>query len=361
MRMNFYMPVKTYSEQNCVLNHAAELAALGSRALIVTGKSSARRCGAFYDVTEALGKHGKTWVEFAGVEENPSVETVMKARELGLKENTDFVIGIGGGSPMDAAKAIALMIRHADSDWSYMYDKSAETTTVPIAEVPTTAGTGSEVTAVSVLTRHDKHVKGSIPHKIFADLALIDGRYIAGTPKQIIANTTMDALAHLYESYIHSKATDFSRMCAESGIRIWARSKDAVLGKREAAAEDYQNMINASTMAGMAIAHTATSIPHALSYRLTYSANMAHGKACGYFLAGYLKEADPEAVGHILGLAGFESIDELDDYFVKTCGRDKVPDEILEETVREVLANEAKCKLPPFPVDEAVLRRIAGI
>ena len=217
------------------------------------------------------------------------------------------------------------------------------------------------MTAVSVLTRHDKHVKGSIPHKIFADLALIDGRYIAGTPKQIIANTTMDALAHLYESYIHSKATDFSRMCAESGIRIWARSKDAVLGKREAAAEDYQNMINASTMAGMAIAHTATSIPHALSYRLTYSANMAHGKACGYFLAGYLKEADPEAVGHILGLAGFESIDELDDYFVKTCGRDKVPDEILEETVREVLANEAKCKLPPFPVDEAVLRRIAGI
>ena len=243
--MNFYMPVKTYSEQNCVLNHAAELAALGSRALIVTGKSSARRCGAFYDVTEALGKHGKTWVEFAEVEENPSVETVMKARELGLKENTDFVIGIGGGSPMDAAKAIALMIRHADSDWSYMYDKSAETTTVPIAEVPTTAGTGSEVTAVSVLTRHDKHVKGSIPHKIFADLALIDGRYIAGTPKQIIANTTMDALAHLYESYIHSKATDFSRMCAESGIRIWARSKDAVLGTREAAAEDYQHMSNA--------------------------------------------------------------------------------------------------------------------
>ena len=231
--MNFYMPVKTYSEQNCVLNHAAELAALGSRALIVTGKSSARRCGAFYDVTEALGKHGKTWVEFAEVEENPSVETVMKARELGLKENTDFVIGIGGGSPMDAAKAIALMIRHADSDWSYMYDKSAETTTVPIAEVPTTAGTGSEVTAVSVLTRHDKHVKGSIPHKIFADLALIDGRYIAGTPKQIIANTTMDALAHLYESYIHSKATDFSRMCAESGIRIWARSKDGGLPEHD--------------------------------------------------------------------------------------------------------------------------------
>ena len=359
--MNFYMPVKVYSEDNCVLNHAAELAALGKKALIVTGRSSARSCGAFYDVTAALEQFGVSFVEFAEVEENPSVETVMKARDLGVKEGADFVIGIGGGSPMDAAKAIALMIRHADQDWMYMYDKSAETSTLPIAEIPTTAGTGSEVTAVSVLTRHDKHVKGSIPHKIFPQLALVDGKYLAKAPMKILANTTMDALAHLYESYIHSKATDYSKMCAEAGIRVWARSKDVILGNREATAEDYRNMINASTMAGMAIAHTATSLPHALSYRLTYSAHMAHGKACGYFLAGYLREADPAEVSHILSLAGFGSVDELEEYYVKTCGRDEVAVELLEGTVREVLANEAKMKLPPFPVDEAVLRRVAGI
>ena len=232
---------------------------------------------------------------------------------------------------------------------------------MPIAEIPTTAGTGSEVTAVSVLTRHDKHVKGSIPHKIFANLALIDGKYVAAAPTRILANTTMDALCHLYESYIHSKATDYSRMCAEYGIKVWARSKDVILGRREATAEDYQNMMNASCMAGMAIAHTATSIPHALSYRLTYSAHMAHGKACGYFLAGYLREADPIDVGRILVLAGFTSIDALEDYYVTTCGRDEVPMEILEQTVEEVLGNEGKRKMPPFPVDEAVLRRIAGI
>ena len=150
--MNFYMPVKVYSEENCVLNHAAELAALGTRALIVTGRSSARRCGAFDDVTAALEKYGISWVEFAEVEENPSVETIMRARKVGCKVEADFVIGIGGGSPMDAAKAIALMMQHPDKDWEYMYDKEAETSTVPIAEIPTTAGTGSEVTAVSVLT-----------------------------------------------------------------------------------------------------------------------------------------------------------------------------------------------------------------
>ena len=359
--MNFYMPAKVYSEKNCVMNHAAELAALGTRALIVTGKSSARRCGAFADVTEALEKYGVSWVEFAEVEENPSVETIMRARKVGCKVEADFVIGIGGGSPMDAAKAVALMMRHPDEDWEYLYDKTAETSTVPIAEIPTTAGTGSEVTAVSVLTRHDKHVKGSIPHKIFANLALIDGKYVSAAPTRILANTTMDALCHLYESYIHSKATDYSRMCAEYGIKVWARSKDVILGRREATAEDYQNMMNASCMAGMAIAHTATSIPHALSYRLTYSAHMAHGKACGYFLAGYLREADPIDVGRILVLAGFTSIDALEDYYVTTCGRDEVPMEIHEQTVEEVLGNEGKRKMPPFPVDEAVLRRIAGI
>jgi len=359
--MNFYMPAKVYSEENCVMNHAAELAALGTRALIVTGKSSARRCGAFADVTQALEKYGVSWVEFAEVEENPSVETIMRARKVGCKVEANFVIGIGGGSPMDAAKAVALMMRHPDEDWEYLYDKTAETSTVPIAEIPTTAGTGSEVTAVSVLTRHDKHVKGSIPHKIFANLALIDGKYVSAAPTRILANTTMDALCHLYESYIHSKATDYSRMCAEYGIKVWARSKDVILGRREATAEDYQNMMNASCMAGMAIAHTATSIPHALSYRLTYSAHMAHGKACGYFLAGYLREADPIDVGRILVLAGFTSIDALEDYYVTTCGRDEVPMEILEQTVEEVLGNEGKRKMPPFPVDEAVLRRIAGI
>ena len=91
--MKFLMPTLVYSEENCVLNHSAELAALGSRALIVTGKRSARRCGAFADVTAALDKHGVSWVEFAEVEENPSVETVMRARQVGCKVKADFVIG----------------------------------------------------------------------------------------------------------------------------------------------------------------------------------------------------------------------------------------------------------------------------
>ena len=128
--MFFYMPVKVYCENNCVRAHAKELASFGKKALIVTGRSSAFKNGSIADVESALSEHGVEWTIFNEVEENPSVETVMKGRDLGLSRGADFVIGIGGGSPMDAAKAIALMIRCKDAGADYLYDSSAVTDAV---------------------------------------------------------------------------------------------------------------------------------------------------------------------------------------------------------------------------------------
>ena len=161
--MFFYMPAKVYCENNCVRAHAKELASFGKKALIVTGKSSAFKNGSIADVQAALSDHGVECAVFNEVEENPSVETVMKGRDRGLAEGADFVIGIGGGSPMDAAKAIALMIRQKDAGVEYLYDSSAVTDALPVVCIPTTCGTGSEVTAVSVLSRPSLRAKGSIP------------------------------------------------------------------------------------------------------------------------------------------------------------------------------------------------------
>ena len=108
--MKLYMPTKVYSEKNCVENHSRELAALGTKAMVVTGKHSSRINGSLEDVTGALERERVPYVVFDDIEENPSVETVMRARALGIKEGADFVIGVGGGSPMDASKAIALMM-----------------------------------------------------------------------------------------------------------------------------------------------------------------------------------------------------------------------------------------------------------
>ena len=100
--MFFYMPAKVYCENNCVHAHARELASFGKKALIVTGKSSAFKNGSIADVQAALSDHGVECSVFNEVEENPSVETVMRGRDKGLADGADFVIGIGGGSPIAA-------------------------------------------------------------------------------------------------------------------------------------------------------------------------------------------------------------------------------------------------------------------
>ena len=117
----FYMPVKVYEESEAVLNHAADIAKFGKKALIVTGRRSAYANGSYDDIIAALAGNGVDHVVFNEVEENPSVNTIMKARDFGIAQGADFVIGVGGGSPLDASKAIALMIKKADKDASYLY------------------------------------------------------------------------------------------------------------------------------------------------------------------------------------------------------------------------------------------------
>ena len=359
--MYFYMPAKVYCENNCVQAHAKELASFGKKALIVTGKSSAFKNGSIADVQQALSGCGVEWAIFNRIEENPSVETVMKGRDFGLAEDVDFVIGIGGGSPMDAAKAIALMIRQKDAGAEYLYDKNAHTDALPVVCIPTTCGTGSEVTAVSVLSRPSLRAKGSIPHKIFPKLSLLDGRYLLAAPRRVIVDTSIDALSHMYESYLNTKATDCSRMCVDAGLKVWKRSRKAILSGAPLTLENCNDMLLASMLAGIAIAHTATTLPHGLSYPVTVETGMPHGKACGYFLPGYLREADSEAVSYLLQAAGFTDIDSLETYYEATCGRDDVPRNVLLKSVESTLASPAKLAMAPFAVTEATLMRIAGL
>ena len=359
----FYMPVKVYEEAEAVKKHAADISKFGKKALIVTGRRSAFANGSCDDIAAALNSEGVEHVIFNEVEENPSVNTIMKARDFGVAQGVDFVIGVGGGSPLDASKAIALMIKKADKDASYLYKPDGDSSTLPIVAIPTTCGTGSEVTPVSVLTDTDKMVKKSIPHKIFADLALLDGKYLKSAPKHVLSNTIFDALTHLYESYLNSKATDYSRMCVDAGLKMWARSLPIMRGEREAEDSDLLNMMRASMMAGMAIAHTATTLPHGLSYSVTTKLHVPHGKATAYFTAGYLAEAPEADRDYLLSTAGFTSLQDFEDVYHTCCGRIEVSEaelmEVLEGAINELSGNPAKMALAPFAVDREMLKRIA--
>lgn len=359
--MFFKLPVQVYEGENCVMNHSKEFAKLGSRALIVTGRYSAKINGSLVNVMEALDLENITYAVFDQVEENPSVETIMKAREFGLEQRVDFVVGIGGGSPMDAAKAIALMLYYEDEDESFLFAQEEDPQSLPVVAVPTTCGTGSEVTGIAVLTRHEMRTKSSMTHRIFPTLALVDAKYLECAPKKVLCSTAVDALAHLLESYLNTNATDYSRMFVREGLMVWSKCKEVLTGDREPQKEDYRNLMNASTYAGMAIAHTGTGIPHGLSYYVTYECQVAHGKACGYFLAGYLREAAQEDQDYLLNLAGFSSVEELAAFIDQICELTPVPQELLAQAVEGISSNQAKLKSCPYPVDKSVLRRIVGL
>lgn len=355
--MYFYLPTKIYSERNCVRNYADQWTALGKKALIVTGKSSAKN-GSLSDVCQALEAAGKDYCIFNETEENPSVEMIMKVRDYGLEEQVDFVVGIGGGSPMDAAKAIALMIAQKDKDADFLYEKG-DSTALPVVEVPTTCGTGSEATPYAILTIHEKRIKSSLPHRIYPAYALVDGKYLMSASRSILVNTAVDALGHFIESYINTNATEYSRMLCEYGMGIWSSIKNVLIGA-DLTAEECDRLMMASTMAGMAITHTGTALPHGLSYYLTYEKKIPHGKAVGYFLPGYLSEARPMVKRKVLGLIGFPDEQYFASFIRKLIGRMEVEEELIGQAVEGILSNEGKLKNVPYQVTEEMLYRICN-
>ncbi len=359
--MKYYMPVRVYDEAQCVSKHKEEIASYGNKALIVTGRSSAEKCGALGDILSALKEYGKEYAVYNRIEENPSVETIMDASAYGIAEKADFVIGIGGGSPLDAAKAIAFMIYRNSDNPDDLYDASLPADALDVIAVPTTCGTGSEVTGVSVLTVHAKNTKISIPHKIFPKLALIDGKYLMSAPHSMIVNTAVDAFAHMSESYLSKKADVYSQSAALTGMKLWAEVKDVLAEEREADAEDYAKLMRASTFGGIAIAQTGTSIPHALSYILTYDQKIPHGKAAGYFLGRFISFAKEEDQKAILKASGFASADELNAFLNQLFGEYTVPQETLQRAYDTVSANETRMHGSRVDMDKEKLRAVVNL
>jgi len=357
--MQFYMPTKVYSEKDCVMQHAKELAAFGKKAMIVTGRNSAKKTGALQDVVSALESCGTAWVLFDRVEENPSIETVMQAREMALENGVDFFIGIGGGSPMDAAKAISLLTANPGETEAVLYTAKA-LPYLPVICVPTTSGTGSEVTPYAILTRHALRTKKSISHKIYPALALLDAKYLKTMSRTGLVNTCVDALAHLVESYLNTNTNELNRICSREGLRVWARFKDRLAADAITEA-DYWDMLHASMIAGMAITHTGTSLPHGLSYAVTYEQGIPHGRAVGMFLGGYVEGYQDRAQAQaVVELLGFDTPAAFRNYVTGLLGKVEIPAQLLESSAAQLLEDPGKLKNCPFPVTAEALIAMAN-
>lgn len=303
-KFHFFMPVDVYYGRGAVAAHKDAMAKLGKKAMVVTGRSSAKKNGAQQDITDALDALGIQWILFDEIGENPDVETVEKAAQIAIREKVEFFIGIGGGSPMDASKAIATMAAQPEKGTDALWD--AKSKALPVVAVPTTAGTGSEVTQYAIVTLHAKRTKSSIAAHIFAAVAYLDPKYMDTLPARTTSNTAVDALTHLIESYLSANADAASRRIVEMGLSVF-RECIPDLRAKHYSAETRDKLMLMSALGGVAIAQTMTSLPHGMGYFLTYEKGLPHGMANGVLTQAYLEQfpAGDKNVAKLLECLGF--------------------------------------------------------
>ena len=348
--INYHMPTKILLDEEVVLKNSTLFSTYGDKALIVTGKTSSIKNGSLEDVTNALKKEGISYDIFNDVEENPSLETVEAIAKLGRKQKSDFIIGIGGGSPIDASKAAGILLKTQTATRSDLFN-SPNLKSVPIIAVPTTAGTGTETTPYAILTDNELQTKHGICQKVFPEIALLDVKYLMFLPQRITINTSIDALSHLIEGYLSAKSNIVSDSLAEKGLKLFGeclnmiKEKDFTYVVRE-------KLMLASTLAGMVIAQSGTSLPHGMGYALTYFHNVPHGKANGILLKSYLEFCvDGHKVRKILYLLTLESLDELGNFLNDMLGSiDSVSSTDICSYSDEMMSNINKLKNHPSPV-----------
>jgi alcohol dehydrogenase class IV len=340
MNTKFYMPTRVIMEDNCVIQNAALFKEYGQSALIVTGANSAKNNGSLQDVTTALSSMKIDYVIYDRVMANPTVSCVYEGAAFAKEKKADFVIGIGGGSPMDAAKAIALLAVQ-EIPKEDLFEIKLEGTALPLIMIPTTAGTGSEVTANSILSSDMLQTKKSISHPIlFPKLALLDAKYMKNLPMTVTINTALDALSHAVEGMLSVRATELSNSIAVESIRTLTPCLKELIKKKESDASNLskeirEKLLYGSMLAGMVIAHTGTTAVHAMGYSLTYFKNIDHGRANALLLPGFLRfvsERDRGMVEKILAPMELNSLEELDTLCTVLLGeREMISEKELEQ------------------------------
>ncbi len=256
----------------------------GRKALLVTGKRAMRETGILERAREYLKKSGIEICLYEGVETDPSLETVERGTCLAKEKGCRLIIGLGGGSALDAAKAIAGTVAQEGSIEEYHEGREIRKPGLPFLAIPTTAGTGTEVTQNSVLTNKRKRIKKSIrsPY-LLPRLALVDPELTLFLPPAVTAASGLDALTHAMESYVSLAAQPQTDALAIQAVKliganlIPAFQQGNNLKVRE-------NVAMGSLLAGMSFANARLGAVHALVHPLGAKFGLSHGIACGLLL-----------------------------------------------------------------------------
>ncbi len=282
----YYMPTTLISGKNCVKEYP-EYLIQGRMCMIVTGKQSAQISGALKDVIDVLDAHGVKYGIYNHITSDTPIGEIFTLGKTMQSAGTEYVIGIGGGSALDAAKAAAV---YASNDISPMdiFSEEYEHKPLTVVCVPTTAGTGSDTTQYAMLTLDKPANKRSFKsEECFPIATYLDSRYTTTLPLEVTRNTAIDALCHAVESYLNTKASHLSDMVALEAIRLIGQCTDALVSG-DISEDVREKLLMAASAGGMAVAHTGLNLVHAMGHQVTCTKNIPHGRANGALLVEFI-------------------------------------------------------------------------
>lgn len=250
----------------------------GKKAFIISGPHL-NKMGIVQSCVDALKAKGIESSVFTETEGNPSVETVDKASAAYKESGADFIVALGGGSPMDVAKAVGVIARYGGSITEYEGADKVPGDIIPLIAVPTTAGTGSEVTAFSVITDHSRNYKLTVfSYKLIPSYAILDAKLLTTAPASVAAACGIDAMVHALEAYISTAASPFSDAMAEKALELIGANIRCYVANR-GDIEAAENMLVGSLFAGIAFSWARLGDVHAMSHPVSAYFNVPHGVA----------------------------------------------------------------------------------
>jgi len=258
-----------------VLFRSTLIAEYGQRPFIVTGRNSSKQNGSL----DTLLKQCPDAIVFDETDENPTDTLCEKAAEICIENHCDVVIGLGGGSPIDTAKAVAVLATNGGSCSDYYGTDKFTTPPLPIIAIPTTAGAGSEVTQYSVLvdtTDNTKRTMGGTG--LFPKVALLDPELTLTLPRSVTLHTGLDVLSQGMEGLVSKKATPMSDVLAIEVCRLVYEWLPIALDQPDNL-EARSNMLYAAMLSGCVVAQTGTTLVHGMGYLYTIECGIAHGLA----------------------------------------------------------------------------------
>lgn len=290
---SFYMPVNVIGGNNVLQKNKNIFLELGKKCLIVTGSTSAKKSGALNDLIEIFNELNIEYAIFDKITENPLTSTCYEGGVMAREFGADFVVGIGGGSPLDASKAVCVYATNPHIVNDEIYTEKVENKPLPLAVIGTTSGTGSEVSGVSVLTRENGRKQSVSGKNYYAKYAFADAKYTYSVPFYTTVSTALDALAHAIESAFSPRGDFLTQQFALISVKMIYPILEKLSKSNELPSTDDRDALYfASLYAGFALNKGGTGFPHGMGYALTEDFNVPHGLACAVFIPEYLREAE---------------------------------------------------------------------